>query len=468
MKQFHNRGIPMLVSSSLHVRPSPIEEKYPKLLDSQQALMEMELRKNSLAPLQNPLMSNNGVYGFSLSAAPVFDSDLHIDAISPHEKHTFDAPYISKLSDRNSSLPSTFSLYSATCQPSLNTYPEESAEITWRPESIQGITDYPDHVNLNNQIQENHITNPGDINKQDEWSDLTGLINENWRELLDDSDTTESQTKVIHSAVHVPADFSVQNSQTHLSLPSHSSELSNATGPSSSTNAAPARSRMRWTPELHELFVEAVKKLGGSEKATPKGVRKLMKVEGLTIYHVKSHLQKYRTARFRPESIEGMSTKITQIEEVSSLDLRMGTGITEALRVQVEVQKQLHEQLEIQRKLQLQIEEHGRYLQMMFEKQCQGIDKIKASANMDESSTQLSELTNSIDIREIPENDHAKTDKRSPGAGLAAEDSPQLIDRHKMLKHDSKIESNIVGGSYSPPSKRSRHNYVDLSATPAI
>ncbi|KAJ8551724.1 hypothetical protein K7X08_021739 [Anisodus acutangulus] len=55
--------------------------------------------------------------------------------------------------------------------------------------------------------------------------------------------------------------------------------------------------RMRWTSTLHARFVHAVELLGGHERATPKSVMELMDVKDLTLAHVKSHLQMYRTVK---------------------------------------------------------------------------------------------------------------------------------------------------------------------------
>ncbi|XP_043721632.1 protein PHR1-LIKE 3-like isoform X2 [Telopea speciosissima] len=165
--------------------------------------------------------------------------------------------------------------------------------------------------------------------------------------------------------------------------------------------------RLRWTVELHERFVDAVTQLGGPDKATPKTIMRTMGVKGLTLYHLKSHLQKYRLGKqsckeFTENSkdascaaesqVTGSSTSSSS-SRMMTQDLNDGYQVTEALRVQMEVQRRLHEQLEVQRHLHLRIEAQGKYLQSILEKACKALNEQTLASNGVETVRQeLSEL----------------------------------------------------------------------------
>ncbi|WCJ33993.1 Myb family transcription factor PHL5 [Euphorbia peplus] len=136
-----------------------------------------------------------------------------------------------------------------------------------------------------------------------------------------------------------------------------------------SANPVASKTRIRWTQNLHERFVDCVNRLGGAEKATPKAILKLMDSQGLTIFHVKSHLQKYRIAKYMTDPSQGRGENRSSINDVSLVDTRTRLQIDEALQLQLDVQMRLHEQLEIQKNLQLRIEEQGRQLKKMFDEQ---------------------------------------------------------------------------------------------------
>ncbi|KAL0333482.1 UNVERIFIED_CONTAM: Myb-related protein 2 [Sesamum angustifolium] len=96
----------------------------------------------------------------------------------------------------------------------------------------------------------------------------------------------------------------------------------NGTGDSGLVLSTDAKPRLKWTPDLHERSYSEIS-------------LKIMGIK-ITLYHLKSHLQKY--------------------------------ALGEAIQMQIEVQRRLHEQLEVQRHLQLQIEAQGKYLQAVLEK----------------------------------------------------------------------------------------------------
>ncbi|CAN4081296.1 unnamed protein product [Withania somnifera] len=204
-----------------------------------------------------------------------------------------------------------------------------------------------------------------------------------------------------------------------------------------------AKPRLKWTPDLHQRFVDAVSQLGGPDKATPKSLMRVMNIHGLTLYHLKSHLQKYRLGKsqvtdqpFDENKQEGklelctivhdddQNTKGNEISkslnqrtyfdaERDQLSLGVSDGsqnqrneslqIARALQMQMDVQRKLYHQIEVQRHLQLRIEAQGKYLQSVLRKAQETLAGYgTSSVGVELAKAELSQLVSMVNMGYCP------------------------------------------------------------------
>ncbi|KAM0900255.1 hypothetical protein ACQ4PT_020731 [Festuca glaucescens] len=186
-----------------------------------------------------------------------------------------------------------------------------------------------------------------------------------------------------------------------------------------------ARTRLRWTRQLHQQFVGAVSELGGADRATPKSVLRAMGVQGLTLYHLKSHLQKYRLAvsrnlgdtggglNERSSSSESQPNQCHDDSTTASYTFACADREAAAddnddakcalsdpsmhMQMQREVQRKLFEQIEVQRHLQLRMEAQGRYLQTVLRRAQQVLADNCLASSPEAAKPEFSELVSAAD-----------------------------------------------------------------------
>ncbi|GMH08251.1 hypothetical protein Nepgr_010091 [Nepenthes gracilis] len=228
-----------------------------------------------------------------------------------------------------------------------------------------------------------------------------------------------------------------------------------------STDAKP---RLKWTPDLHERFIEAVNLLGGADKATPKTVMKLMGIPGLTLYHLKSHLQKYRLSKNLHGQATGGTNKTVSLAgnimpeqngtHISNASCGHQTNknlhINETLKMQIEVQRRLHKQLEVQQHLQLRIEAQGKYLQAVLEKAQETLgEQNLVTVGLEDAKLQLSELVSKVSTQ--------CQNFAFPGLSEQQGSLPQKIQQNQSAGADGSIDSCLTSSS-GPQQQQGIHN----------
>ncbi|KAK6159941.1 hypothetical protein DH2020_003322 [Rehmannia glutinosa] len=203
-----------------------------------------------------------------------------------------------------------------------------------------------------------------------------------------------------------------------------------------------AKPRLKWTHELHQRFVDAVNQLGGAEKATPKSLMRVMGIHGLTLYHLKSHLQNGENRR---------SQSTDMISGGAEEEINESLQVAQALQMQMEVQKKLHEQIEVQRHLQLRIEAQGKYLQSVLKKAQETLSGYSScSIEVEQAKAQLSQLVSMVDSG-CPS---------SSFSVLTESDGSMLKDAtNKILQHNRySVESSLTSSESSGRKDEIKHD----------
>ncbi|CAN4118823.1 unnamed protein product [Withania somnifera] len=237
------------------------------------------------------------------------------------------------------------------------------------------------------------------------------------------------------------------NPSTRMSFPERHLFLQggNANGDSGLVLSTDAKPRLKWTPDLHERFKEAVNQLGGAETS----------------------MEKICESAGSPTSNPSIGPQPNN-----------NIPISEAIQMQIEVQRRLHEQLVVQQHLQLRIEAQGKYLQAVLEKARETLGTQNLGIiGLEAAKVQLSDLVSKVsnqclnsafsDMQELSgfHTPHTQATQRladcSMDSCLTSSDGP-LRDLHEMQNNQIGLRTLNFGSCTEDTENQTRLQQTEL------
>ncbi|KAL4197867.1 hypothetical protein AMTRI_Chr04g190440 [Amborella trichopoda] len=177
---------------------------------------------------------------------------------------------------------------------------------------------------------------------------------------------------------------------------------------------------LKWTPELHQLFLDTVARLGGLDEVSPKVMVRAMGIPGLTVFHLKSHLQRERYKRAKAQGLvhsrslrNAMSNGDPWIQSMDAMGgiRRMRGAIfppdenirmeEEAIQKPISMKREMLQRIEVQKHLKLRMEAQTRYLQTVLERAKTALSSYNLdSSGVEAFRAELSELALSVVIHD--------------------------------------------------------------------
>ena len=184
-EQLNSMGMSGALSSSLPVIPTPLEETCTKLPDAPLAFGEQGLTTTPFT--HSGHLNSSGVVGHIFSSSPGYSTALHHSSLSPHEKQSRNAHFISQSSTNMAPLPSYSSKSGPLPSTTSNHYSNENS-ASWHTDSMASFLDFPANTSIDNGKVESSactIMASEEYCKRNDWQEWAD-------QLISDDDTLTS------------------------------------------------------------------------------------------------------------------------------------------------------------------------------------------------------------------------------------------------------------------------------------